>query len=191
MIIEQIDSSKVLISLCKGDMQDYKLEFSNMDLVEPHSKKILERLLSIVCNKTGLSTKNKRLVMEAVPLDNGCLILVTFMDIKPKKTKYRIKKHKTTVCFVFDNTENFINAISLLYRENIYFRGCKAILYNKMYYIIFDGCPVATKAKRILSEFGSRKSCSFTLLSALKEAGVYLCESNAVDVIGKAFCSNR
>lgn len=191
MIIEQIDSSKVLISLCKVDMEAYKLEFNNMDLKQPHSKKILERLLSIVCDKTGLSTKNKRLVMEALPLDNGCIILVTFMDIKPKKAKYRIKKHKTTVCFAFDNTENFIKAISLLYRQNIYFRSCKAILYNKMYYIVFEGCPVATTAKRILSEFGSRKSCTVGLLSALKEAGVFLCDSNAVDVIGKAFSGNR
>jgi hypothetical protein len=52
MIIEQIDSSKVLISLCNNDMEDYQLEFGTMDFENPHSKKILMRLLGIVCNKT-------------------------------------------------------------------------------------------------------------------------------------------
>ena len=97
MIIEQIDSSKVLISLCNNDMEDYQLEFGTMDFENPHSKKILMRLLGIVCNKTGLSTKNKQLLLETLPLDSGCLILVTFMDTKPKINKYRIKNHHLLV----------------------------------------------------------------------------------------------
>ncbi len=188
MIIEQIDSSKVLISLCKVDMDDYKLEFSSMDLKNPHSKKILMRLLSIVCNKTGLSTKNKQLLLETLPLDSGCLILVTFMDTKPKITKYRIKKQQNSLCFSFDNSENFVEAVSLLYKENIYFRSCKAILFNKKYYLVFDRCHVAHIAKRILSEFGKRKPCNRAFLSALSEAGKPLCRSNAIDTIGKCFC---
>ena len=57
MIIEQIDSSKVLISLCNNDMEDYQLEFGTMDFENPHSKKILMRLLGIVCYKTDCPQK--------------------------------------------------------------------------------------------------------------------------------------
>ena len=191
MIIEQIDSSKVLISLCNNDMEDYHLEFGTMDFENPHSKKILMRLLGIVCNKTGLSTKNKQLLLETLPLDSGCLILVTFMDTKPKINKYRIKNQHNSLCFTFEDSDNFINAVTLLYNENIYFRNCKAFLLEKKYYLIFDHCPVPHKAKRILSEFGKRKPCSRMFLSALQEAGKMLCKSNAVDVIGKCFCKTK
>lgn len=190
MIIEQIDSSKVLISLCNTDMEDYQLEFSTMDLENPHSKKILMRLLGIVCNKTGLSTKNKQLLLETLPLESGCLILVTFMDNKPKITKYRIKNQHNSLCFIFENSDNFINAVTLLYNENIYFRSSKAYLFGKKYYLIFDRCPVPHKAKRILSEFGKRKPCNRIFLSALYEGGKTLCKSNAIDVIGKSFCKH-
>lgn len=191
MIIEQIDSSKVLISLCKVDMEDYQLEFSTMNLQNPHSKKILMRLLDIVCNKTGLSTKNKQLLLETLPLESGCLILVTFMDTKPKINKYRIKNQQNSLCFSFENSESFIKAVTLLYNENIYFRSCKAFLFDKKYYLVFDRCPVAHIAKRILSEFGKRKTCSRMFLSALNEAGKLLCKSNAVDILGKIFCKTK
>ena len=188
MIIEQIDSSKVLISLCNRDIDDYKIELNSMSINDPHHKKILMRLLDVVCNKTGLSTKNKQLLMEAVPVDSGCLILVTFMDIKPKITKYKVKNPQRSFCFSFDNTDNFIKAVTLLYKENIYFRNCRAMLFNNKYHLIFDNCPVAHKAKRILSEFGRRKPCNRAYMSALKEAGKPICDSNAVDTIGKCFC---
>lgn len=187
MTIEQINSSKVLIALCNQDMKDYRLEFDSMGFENTHSRKILSRLIKVICTKTGLSTENKKLLMEALPFENGCLILVTFMEMKPKSTKYRIKRPREALCFTFDKTQDFLDCIALLYRENIYFPHSRAFLFNGLYYLIFDYYPVPKRAKRILSEFGKRRKCTKLLLSSLKEAGKALCEKNAVETIGKPF----
>lgn len=188
MTIEQIDSSKVLVALCNQDMKDYELEFDSMGFENTHSKKILNRLITMICNKTGLSTNNKRLLMEALPHQNGCLILVTFMEKHiSTRVKYRIKKPKETTCFCFEETDDFLKAISLIYKENIYVRSSKAYLFKKEYYLVFDSHPIPHIAKRILNEYGKRRKCTKAFLSALKEAGKTICEKNAVDTIGKAF----
>lgn len=187
MTIEQINSSKVLIALCNQDMEDYRLEFDSMDLENSHSRKILSRLIRVICTKTGLSTENKRLLLEALPYESGCLILVTFMEIKPKPAKYRIKKTSDCLCFTFDNTEDFLDCTALLYRENVFFPGSKAYLFNNLYYLVFEYYPVPKRAKIILNEFGKKQKCTRLLLSSLKEAGKVLCEKNAVETIGKAF----
>ncbi|MDD5795371.1 MAG: adaptor protein MecA [Oscillospiraceae bacterium] len=187
MTIEQIDSSKVLITLCSQDMKDYRLDFNAMGFSNPHSKKILNRLIKIVCTKTGLSTENKKLLMEALPHQSGCLILVTFIEKRPLQTKYKIKKFGENICFSFENTENFMAAVSLLYKENLRFHSNKAYLFNGAYYFIFEHYPLPLKAKRILNEFGKRKKCTKAFLSAIKEAGKPICEKNAVSVMGKAF----
>lgn len=187
MTIEQIDSSKVLIALCNQDMKDYELEFDSMGFENTHSKKVLNRFITMVCNKTGLSTNNKKLLMEALPHQNGCLILVTFMEKRIPRTKYRIKKPKENTCFCFENTDDFLKAILLIYNENIYVRSSRAYLFKKEYYLVFDYYPIPQIAKRILNEYGKRKKCTRAFLSALKEAGKTICDKNAVDTIGKAF----
>lgn len=187
MTIEQIDSSKVLIALCNQDMDDYQLEFSQLGFQNTHSKKILNRLIRIVCTKTGLSTENKKLLMEALPHQNGCLILVTFMEKRTSREKYKLKRPKESVCFSFEKIEDFLNSTALLYRENIYFHSSKAYLHKGLYYLVFDYYPIPKKAKRILNEFGKKQKCTKLLLSTLKEAGKSLCDKNAVDTIGKAF----
>ena len=80
MTIEQIDSGKVMILLKNSDMKDFALEYSSLSFSDPHSRRILTRLLSLACSKTGVSAKNKKMFVEALPHKNGCLILLTLKE---------------------------------------------------------------------------------------------------------------
>ena len=94
MTVEQIDSSKVLISLCNEDLTEYSLRFDTMSFNDPHSRRILNKLLTIACGKTGIKQeKDKSMLVEAMPHSNGCLILLTMNHKKKKRTVYRIKKN--------------------------------------------------------------------------------------------------
>lgn len=188
MKIEQIDNSKVVINLCSRDMEDYKLEYEQISFQNNHSRKILVRLLRLVCSKTGFTIADKTMFVEAVPHADGCTLLVTFVD--NKKKKYKIKRPKECICFSFGNLENLIESINILYRENLFLQYGKIYFFRENYYFVFDFFPVPTRAKHILNEFGCRTRCSKIFLSRLKEAGKSICLKNPVETFGKAFAKD-
>lgn len=187
MTIEQIDGAKVLIALGSQDMEDYSLEFESMSFKNPHSRKILSRLLKLVCSKTGLTMENRSMLVEALPYQKGCLILVTFVERNRKRKKYKIKKPKECVCFSFGDIETLLKTISLLYKARLCLHTSKVYLYGGRYYLVFDFMPLPQKAKHILNEYACVHKSTKIFLAKLKEAGKTVCEEKAVETMGKAF----
>ena len=64
MTIEQIDSNRILIALCDDDMKSFSLEFESMTLSDPHVKEMIQRLLKFASNETGISVKNKKMLIS-------------------------------------------------------------------------------------------------------------------------------
>ena len=85
MTIEQIDSNRILIALCDDDMKSFSLEFESMTLSDPHVKEMIQRLLKFASNETGISVKNKKMLIEAIPYINGCLFLITLSQKTHKR----------------------------------------------------------------------------------------------------------
>ena len=166
MTIEQIDPSKVMIVLGSNDMKDFSLEYSTLSFNDPHSRKILSRLLTLACNKTGMNIENKKMLVEALPHKSGCLILLT---LKPKEKRrfYRVKKPPKSLCCIFSDVENLINASLALYgmlpdNEVYYFD-------NKYYLIIERHLALYPLAK--LEEFADCYVCSKISAAKVREAG--------------------
>ncbi len=102
MTIEQIDTGKVMIVLGSSDMKDFSLEYKTLSFSDPHSRKILSRLLTLACTKTGLSIENKKMLVEALPHKSGCLILLT---LKPKtRSGFTGSRSPKNACVVFLRT---------------------------------------------------------------------------------------
>ncbi len=184
MTIEQIDNSKVLISLCTEDMADFSLQFGKMSFHDSHSRIILSRLLSIACTKTGLAVEDKSLLVEALPHQNGCLLLITAVPKRTKRKIYKIKKSASLPCYCFKNAENLLSAIEKLNGGNSFYCGNCAYLYKDKYFIVFDYPALSIKTKMILSEFSTVCTGSKSFIARVKEAGKLLADVNAVEQIG-------
>ncbi|MBQ8860776.1 MAG: adaptor protein MecA [Ruminococcus sp.] len=76
MKISQLSHNKVLISLCDDDMKNFELKFDEMGMCDPHSKKIINRLLTLACSSNNIETDNKTIICEALKSDNGCVLFV-------------------------------------------------------------------------------------------------------------------
>ena len=87
MTIEQLDKSKVLISLCKEDMDNFSLDISDMSFCDEHSRKVLLRLLQLASRKTGVEMHKGAVLLEALPHNCGCLLLVTVMEKTKRKRR--------------------------------------------------------------------------------------------------------
>ncbi len=166
MTIEQIDTSKVMIVLGSNDMKDFSLEYSTLSFSDPHSRKILSRLLTLACSKTGMNIENKKMLVEALPHKSGCLILLT---LKPKRKRrvYRVKKPNKSLCCIFESTDSLIDASTAVGEslpEN------EVFYYNDKYYLVTDS-NLALYPLALLEEFAECYVCSRIASAKVKEAG--------------------
>lgn len=182
MTIDKIKSNKILITLCDEDMRDFSLDYDTLSLYDSHSRKILMRILQIACFKTDIEIKDKRMIVEALPTVDGCMLLLTVEDKKRKK--YRLQNGKKCSCYDVGNSKNFLDVIQLLYKQNVCCNKNSAYEQNGTYYLVFDYPAVPKRFKRILHEYGAR--CGDNIFAArLRENAKEICKTNAVAVIGR------
>lgn len=175
MTVEQIDSSKVLISLCNEDLTEYSLRFDTMSFNDPHSRRILNKLLTIACGKTGIKQeKDKSMLVEAMPHSNGCLILLTMNHKKKKRTVYRIKKNSSGWYCRFKNAEDFLCSLEKLSEKKETLYRVSAYLFGESYYMFIEQSKLPEKATEILSEFGRLRKRELLFSKRLSEGGKLL-----------------
>ena len=186
MKISQLSDTKLLISLCSEDMINFDLDFNKLSTSDPHSKKILSRLMTLACVKNSISTHNKSVILEAVPNDNGMLILMSLCEKVSKRKKYRIKRITQYPCYKFDNAETMLCAIEKLCDTDIFFYNNSAFFYKNRYYLVFDYPVVAKKARKILSEFAHSVKGTKPFVARLYECAKLISDGNAIVHIGSS-----
>lgn len=184
MTIEQIDKSKVMILLGSEDMRDFSLEYDTLDFSDPHSRRILNRLLKLACSKTGLNTDNKRMYVEALPHNNGCLILLTLRPKSERRT-YKIKRTNKELGCVFENCEALIQASVALGKN--YIPKNSAYFYNGKYYLIIDSRPVSVYVLATFEEFSNILALNRITSARIKENGRLIAHKNAVGILSDCF----
>lgn len=186
MNITQLSDDRVLISLCHEDMINFKLDFDTLEVNNPHSKKLLSRLLNLAVTSTGISTKNKSVVLEALENTDGCLILVSLCEKNKKRKKYRIKRIKEYPCFRFKNCDTLLCAIKSLYNTDTLFYNNSAYSYKNKYFLVFDYPVVSKKATKILTEYSDKLKATRPFVARLQEGGTKLASGNAIIHIGES-----
>lgn len=185
MTIEQLDSHKMLIVLCRKDMQNFALEYNTLSFDNPHSKKILRRLLTLACNRTEAVTTDKKMIVEALPYDDGCLILVTIKD-KIKRKIYKVKKKKYTLCFSFENTENLFSFASS-FKADLCVPDNSLYYYNKNFFVILENIEnyknFVPKGKEFCREY--KKDRLFC--AKIMECGKKILEKEAIEKLNEYF----
>lgn len=188
MTIEQLDKWRVLISLKPQDMDTYAISIDKLNVKDNASKEALKTLLKLACDKVGIDTAQKAVLVEAMPHKEGLFILVT-VDFKGKLRKtYKVKKPKMLPCCKFSDAEGLFSCVEHLNAEGIRLLPNSLWLYKEAYYLLFDFSGITSKAKAILSEYALCLSVSHTRLARIKEVGKELLKSNAVEKIAEAMC---
>ncbi len=182
MTVDKIEKNKILVTLCDEDMRDFSLDYDTLSLYDTHSRKILMRILQVACFKIGIEIKDKKMVVEALPTANGCILLLTVEEKQSKR--YKMQGKRKCNCFEVGNSKNFLEVIHLLYKQNVCCNKNSAYEKNGVYYLVFDYPAVPKRFKWILHEYAVR--CGGNIFaSRLKEHAREICKSNAISVIGK------
>ena len=165
MTVDKIKSNKILITLGDDDMRDFSLDYNMLSLYDSHSRKILMRIVQVACFKTDIEIRNKRMLVEALPTVNGCMLLLTVEDRKGKR--YHLQGAGKANCYKAGDSKNFLDVIQLLYRQNVCCNKISAYELDGVYYLIFDYPAVPKRYKRILHEYC--KKCGENIVITSKD----------------------
>ena len=185
MTIEQLDKNRVLISLAQKDMDTYAISIDKLNLNKAECKQTLKELLTLALDKVGLSTKNRAVLIEAMPHKEGMLILVTVDFAKNFRKTYKIKKPKMQPVCKFTSPEGLLSCVEKLKEENINLLSNSLWQYKEDFYVIFEYAGISPKGAAILSEYSFCHSLSLLRIARIKEAGRLICPSNALENIAK------
>lgn len=190
MTIEQIDSERMLIALCNEDMKSFSLEFESMTLSDPHVREIFQSLLNYASAETGISVKNKRMLIEAIPYKSGCLLLITLSQKKRERKIYRIKGIHPLI-FSFEEVEDLLRCVCELYKINTRKAYSDVYKFGEKYIMsIRPHSQIPRHFSAMLSEYGKRISGGSLTLSKIREYGKLIAKDNAIESIGISISSN-
>lgn len=184
MHIERLDKAKIIISLCSQDMQDFCLNFEKLSFHDERSKTVMMRLLKLASVKTGIHMSGRTVVVEALPFQGGCMLLVTLLDKESARKVYRVKRLKECPAVVFSEAENLLSAAEAVYVRGACMHLNSLWMADGKYYLLMDYPYMSPMLKGILTEFGRYLPLGEAEVSRIKERGQLLVSSDALRIIG-------
>ena len=183
MNIEKINSEKLLISLCDKELEEYNLTYEGLSFADNRSKRVIEDLLIRAESKTGMKLNGKKLMIEAMKYDHGCILLVTVVN-RHKRRIYSIKSRSNSYAFSFTCAEELLSCIEQLYRANERGRNSSILFDNRNYYLMLGNSIPSDCFMRITGEYAHSVLSGKITCSALREKCSILAAENALEVVG-------
>lgn len=185
MTIKRLGEKRVLIHLQRKDMKNFALKYEKMSFCDDRSKLVLLRLIKLALDTQEFAFP-KRLLLEALPHNDGCLLLLTLDEKEQKRRTYRIKKQTEYPCFSFDNVDLLLTAIEKLYKTSKTFFNNSAYELKGKYYLVFDYPVIPKNGVAILSEYSDPVCFDKVFLAYLREHANVISSGNAIEHIGCA-----
>ena len=183
MNIEQIDTSKILISLCDRDMENYNVTYESLGMRDIRSRGFIKELLHFAEDKTGVPLSGKRLLIEAMKYEHGCLLLVT-VGRPSYGRRYRIKCRSGTYTFRFDSAEDLLSCIEQLCLSCSRLPPSSVTTDSEHYWLILHSAMPDKIYMNIIREFSSFFIRSNVYAVSLLEHTRLISDGNAIHQIG-------
>ena len=76
------------MALTDEDMNNLSIDFSEkLDLNNCNSKTAINQIVNLTNKYLGIKTKDKKILIEAVPNESGCIIFISFLPYSDKFIK--------------------------------------------------------------------------------------------------------
>ena len=168
MTIEVLNRSTILVSLEDRDMRRYDLCFDGGKESETDVKAGLRDLLCHVGEVCGLSTNGRSWLVEALPSQKGCLLIISVRRVK--RRVYRVKRRTVCELCVFFDADAMLDYLRLIKG-----RGGYSVWLYEGRYILFPE-PAVQKELTRYSEYGEVYAVSPAAAARVREFGSLLCQ---------------
>ena len=197
MKMEQLENGCLKIFLDDTDMQEMGLRFEDMDYRNAATREAIARLLEAAHTETGFDAPDGLLV-EVLPLDKGCLILMTpsrtaSASAPSERRRFRMVRAGGPFVYAVDGVDQLFQLCAGLRRfrrpgEESSFREPASSLYkfgNGYRLIIYPGFVTPRGMSGMLSEFGKLVGEGDAAAAFTAEHGQPLAIGDAVDRLGR------
>ncbi len=171
MEIRRIPPHSLSIYLNAADLEELDISYEALDIVCPHTRRVIAQLLETALAQTGFHPGDSHLLIEAYPVEeDGCLLLFTLTDHRKEE---RAESSEPTL-FLFSDFHQLLQTC-----RNIY-ASFSALYWQDGQYIL------ALSGASPLPE-GGKATDSALLLEELREHDCCLIPEKAVEKLNEFF----
>lgn len=206
MKFEKLNNDKIRIILNLQDLEDNNIDYQSFMSNSSDSQKLFLEMLDEAEAQIGFTTKDYKLMIEALATLNGDFIITVTrflpdLDISPTYNKKTVKvKRKTntlindSIIYEFNNYDDILDFILLLKNSNIkgftsFTKDFSLYSYKNNYYLVMDNINKNFSGIKTflcaLTEFGKSINNSNLFKSRLNEYGTLIVKNNFYKCLSK------
>lgn len=184
MNINSPAEDKIIVELTEQDMLGLDITYDEMDYSTTETRRVIWTLLDEAGKALGRELDpSRRMIIEAMPKNGGCILSFTILDGKRKylMQKQLLKKHPQTVLCEFDCVDSLYKAAESLkksghFESSLFESGGK-------YRLIINASKNPVFVRNLLNEFGKTENACALLCDFTKEHWNELIAENAIAVL--------
>ena len=206
MRFEKLSNDKIRIILDLQDLEDNDIDYQSFMSNSSDSQKLLMEILDEAEEQMGFTTKDYKLMIEALATIDGDFIITVTRSLpdfditsayKKKTIKAKRKSNRLTtdtIIYEFNNSDDIFDFILLLKNLNIsglnaFTKDFALYTYKDKYYLVMDNINKNFENIKTflcaLTEFGKSINNSNLFKSKLNEYGTLLVKNNFYKALSK------
>ncbi len=161
MTFETLNDNVMLVELSGDEMEKLHITYESLNDSSEDTQIALKSLLCRIDLEKRFS-KGQRVVVEAMPTENGgCFFIFTITN---KKRRYKVKRNDISLIFGADSLDDFLDFITVA-KKNINMQQiCEAYKLKNNYFLFIP--KENEEINRLVSEYGERlKNISYEWLN--------------------------
>lgn len=148
--MDLLENGCLKILLTEEDLRTFHLTFDDLDYNNEETRGALQQLLDAARRETGFDSSGS-LIIEALPVDGGCLLLLTPTS---GKRHVRMKRVAGPYIYELDDADAVLRFARSIGKQTSPILGSSLYRFDKRYrLILYPGAPLTRELGNLLTEF--------------------------------------
>lgn len=185
MRMERLENGCLTILLSDQEMSGMGVSFSSLDYQEPATRQALESLLTTAQEQAGLPPE-KHMLVEALPVEAGCLLLITPL---PHRRQIRMRRMEKPRVYAITDTDNLLRlgeGLSHTVGHLPPLLASSLYRFDTGYQLVVYPSRTPPQLWNLLSEFGRPTGEGETAVAFVTEHGTAVVLGNALERLMQA-----
>jgi negative regulator of genetic competence, sporulation and motility len=148
--MDLLENGCLKIILTEEDLREFHLTFEDLDYNNENTRNILHQLLDTARHETGFDSSGS-LIIEALPVDGGCMLLLTPTG---GKRHVRMKRVVGPYIFELEDADTVLRLAQSVVGYTSPMFGSSLYKFDKRYrLVLYPGAPLSREIGNLLGEF--------------------------------------
>ena len=185
MHMERLGNGCLTILLSDQELSGMGVSFGSLDYQEPETRQALQSLLTAAREEAGLPPE-KHMLVEALPVEDGCLLLITPM---PRRRQIRMRRMEKPRVLSVADTDNLLRLAAGLHKTVGHLPPLLASSLYRFeggYRLVIYPSRTPSQVWHLLSEFGQAAGEGETAVAFTAEHGTVITIGDALERLMQA-----